>query len=159
MGRDGQLFSSDFIISAFIFIVLLNVAMIAWQIAYERQARFSEQEVMRQDAFQLANLLVRTPGYPADWNRSTVALLGLASPDHTIQPDKVQEMQAIPYEDLVGIADVDPNDLFINITGSNYSATVGESPSTPETVVVERRSVLINATPLQRGTMEVVVWN
>lgn len=160
MSRSGQVFSTDFIGSAFIFILLLNIGFLAWTTAYDQQSRFSEQEMMRQEAFQTARLLVRTPGYPSEWTSSTVEVVGLAEPDHVIQQSKVDELDSMTYSKARAALKLGMTDFVLNITSENYHTSIGMEPSDPENLVVEEYPVIVNTTNVfERGTLRLVLWN
>lgn len=164
--RRGQVFSTDFIISAFVFIILLNVAFMAWTEAYSQQHRLSQERLLQQQSSYLASLLSRTPGYPQDWNASTVKVLGLADPNHVIQETKLEELGAMTENEIQEAMNVAGSEFSINITNASGTMLIdgsrlewGAVPTDADTVAVARRSVLVNATNLyQRGTLEVVLW-
>ncbi len=159
MSRSGQLFTSDFVISAFVFIILLNLAVFTWNMAYDRQDRFTEEDLMQRKAFHITSILVRTPGYPDDWTTSTVELIGLAEPDHVIQDAKVDEAAALDYDRMRALMDTIPFHVHITLNATGYVRTLGNAPpAEPEDLVVERRAVLVENGTTTRGTVEVVLW-
>jgi len=57
------------------------------------------EDQIRQDAYYTTTFLVSTQGYPADWNQSTVEIVGLASEsDNVISAQKLREFRKISYE-------------------------------------------------------------
>ncbi|MFB6166850.1 MAG: hypothetical protein ABEJ62_01150 [Candidatus Nanohaloarchaea archaeon] len=160
MSRRGQMFSTDFVASAFVFLVILNIAFFTWNTAYEQQSRFMEEKAMRQEAFHLASLMVRTPGYPEDWNSTNVEIVGLAEPDHVIQDPKVQEMKDVGYSDLRAVMGLERTEFFLNVTTPSYSGTVGKPPTGAGDIVVEERAVIVNSSNLfERGRLRLLLWN
>lgn len=157
--RTGQLFTTDFVISAFVFIILLNVAVFSWNLAYDRQDRFAQEDVMQRKAFHAASLMVRTPGYPADWTPSTVAVIGLADPDHVVQEAKMDELAAMDVSTLRATLDIIPSYIQVTLNTSTTTRQVGTAPVNASDLVVERRSILYNGTNgTERGTLEVILW-
>lgn len=155
----GQVFSTDFLISAFVFIVLLNIAAFTYNLAYEQQSRLDRQRVMDRKAFNIASLMVRTPGYPSNWTNETVRIVGLSEPDHVVQDAKVQELKEMTPAERERVMDLDASEFFLNISAGSYAETAGAPPSDADTVVVDRRSVIVNATNLlDRGTLTVILW-
>lgn len=157
--RRGQLFTSDFAISAFVFVILLNIGVFTYNMAYEQQDRFGPQDRMQQAASQAASLLVRTPGYPDNWTAGDVDIIGLAEPDHVVQDAKVQELQSLSYGELLRGTGTEAFQVHVNITAGSYNETAGNVPVNATDIVTARRSVLVNATNVfQRGTLTVTVW-
>lgn len=159
MSRSGQLFTTDFVISAFVFVVLLNLAVFTWNMAYDQQDRFTRQDVMQRKAFHVASILVRTPGYPDNWTTSTVELVGLADPDHVVQDGKVSKMAALDYSRLRALLDVIPSEIHVTVNATGYTREVGNAPpENPSDLVVERRAVLVDNGTTTRGTLKVILW-
>ncbi|MDY6774425.1 MAG: hypothetical protein SVS85_04455 [Candidatus Nanohaloarchaea archaeon] len=158
--RRGQMFSTDFILSSFVFFLILSVAVLSWNMAYAERNRFSEFQAMNQRAFQFTDMMVRTPGYPRDWTANNVQIIGLARPDHVIQVEKVEELASMNYNETKRVMHLDRYDYFLNITTEDFHTSLGKQPSNADNIVVERRTVLVNTTNLfQRGTLEFVLWN
>lgn len=159
MYREGQVFSTDFIGSAFIFIILLNIGFMAWNTAYDQQSRFTEQKMMRQEAFQTSRLLVRTPGHPPNWTSSDVKIVGLAEPDHVIQESKLEELDSMGYDQARAALGLGRTEFLLNVTSESYEKSIGLEPSNPENLVVEDYPVLVNTTNVfERGRLRLVLW-
>lgn len=167
MSTKGQVFSTDFILSAFVFVIILNVAYLMWTHAHEQQDQLTAEKVMQQESYYIASLLVRTPGYPPDWTAGNVDILGLADPDHVLQDAKMDELDLMTDDDIRSALGLSSTmNIVINVTNETSTMHVdgrdlvwGTAPVDADTVSTAKRSVLVNATALyQRGTVEVVLW-
>ncbi len=161
------MFTSDFVISMFVFLMMVNVTYLMWIEAHEQQERLDTEQVMQQKAYHIASLLVRTPGYPANWTNETVAIIGLAEPDHVLQDAKMQELDDMRTTDIASTMGLDSQtNVLINVTNETGTMQVngrdliwGTPPADPDSLTGEQRSVLVNATNLyQRGTLHVQLW-
>lgn len=123
--RAGQMFTSDLVASMVIFLTVLNLGFFAIQQSVTGQSQFNEQKRMSQQAYQTGDLLVRTPGYPADWNRSTVRIVGLASEDQVLNNTKLSELRLIDdytaQREALGVL---PSEIVINVSRNGSTVEV-----------------------------------
>lgn len=158
--RKGQIFTSDSIIALTLFLTLIIISLSLIDRQINNLIEQEERNKAINKAFQIADFLVRTEGYPKNWNSSNVKLIGLAYPDHVLQTNKINEMSNITYEELKIKLKVEPYNflLTINSTGNNYS--IGRMWNENTTlIVVEERSILINdSNSLERGIMRLYLW-
>ncbi len=123
--RAGQMFTSDFVASMVIFLTVLNLGFFAIQQSVTGQTQFSEQKRMSQQAYQTGDLLVRTPGYPPDWNRSTVRIVGLASEDQVLNNTKLSELRLMQdYTAQRRALGVMPSEIVINVSRNGSTVEV-----------------------------------
>lgn len=160
MYKKGQIFSTDaiFALITFSVVVIMSFSLINTQIS--KSVNIELQNQMNEKAFEIADFLVRTPGYPDNWTSSNVKLVGLASPDHVLQIAKLSQLNNISYTDLGTDLKARPYNFLINISSSgyNYSKGLVWNSSASKIVVVER-SVLINTSfGLERGILRVYLW-
>jgi len=59
-----------------------------------------ELESINTLTLSISDALVRLPGFPKDWNRTTVRVLGLARDENILDEYKVSEMLDIDYDTL-----------------------------------------------------------
>lgn len=165
--RDGQIFTSDFIISIFLFLVLVSVAYMMWVEAHNQQNQLSAERVLQQQSYHTTSMLVRTPGYPTNWTAGDVDIIGLADPDHVLQDAKMRELDMMSTEDTrQGLGLSGNTNFLINVTNATGTMRTdgrdlvwGEAPDDAEDIATVERSVLVNATNLyQRGTLHVLLW-
>jgi len=125
MMRSGQLFTTDFIVSLVLFMSVLGTVFYGIGTSVDQQAQRNDRAVLQQRAAQTADLLVRTSGYPADWNASSVRVTGLASDDHIIEPGKFIELRETGYDRFRAINRFSRSDVVINITANGSAVSVG----------------------------------
>jgi hypothetical protein len=119
----GQIFSTDMMVSLAVFLVLVGVSVFLLDQALRNQNRFNEPYTMAKKSEQVSDLLVRTPGYPEGWNSSNVKVVGLAEPTHFIQAAKFEEMKRLDFSAFRDTARIEPFKFFIEarINGSTFS--------------------------------------
>lgn len=125
MSRAGQLFTSDFIVSAVLFFTALGTVFYGVNTALDRQTQQNQRMVLERHAVQLTDLLIRTPGYPPDWNASTVEVPGIAQQDHIIDPEKFIGLRRIGHERLKELARLGGDRLALNLTINGSRASIG----------------------------------
>lgn len=165
--RPGQIFTTDFVLSAFVFFVMVNVTYLMWIEMHQQQNVLAEEKVLQEQVYHVTSLLVRTPGYPPDWTAGNVEILGLASPDHVIQDAKLDELDAMTDADIKQAMGITQSTQFLlNVTNATQTMHVdgrdlvwGSAPSGADTIVVAERAVIVNATDVyRRGTLRVILW-
>jgi len=123
------------------------------------------EDQIRQDAYYTTTFLVSTQGYPADWNQSTVEIVGLASEsDNVISAQKLREFRKISYERqkrLLGARNF--NLVFRNQTDiiglDSKDLEYGQKPVNASTVVPLTRNVLIDKSNESiDAEMRYIVW-
>ncbi|MFB6145145.1 MAG: hypothetical protein ABEJ99_01420 [Candidatus Nanohaloarchaea archaeon] len=160
----GQAFMPDFLGSMIVFSVIITLFLYSWNSVSANQQGFDPQDQLRQSAYYTATFLVSTPGYPGDWNNTTVEIPGFADPDNVLQPGKLRSFRSLNYSRQRLLLEAPNFDL--NFTKDNKTVMLdgkplqfGKAPSNPDTVAVIRRNVLINKTgSLQDAEMVYLVW-
>lgn len=122
--RTGQMFTTDMLVSAFVFIVILNVSYMAINEAYSQQDSFSKERIMQQQSSYIANLLVRTAGYPDGWTAENTSILGISDPDHTIQQRLLRELNTLNRSTFRRVLDLSDTNASINVTHKNRTVTL-----------------------------------
>lgn len=172
--REGQMFTADMMASWVVFFLILNLALITWNVSYENRTRLIEERTMRDQVVRATDLLVRTGGYPEGWNASTVRVAGFAPRDHLLNATLLQSFADLPYTEQQTVARTQGREYRLTVTrkgglvnvtnssGQNLTLAYGLEPAVDaETVVVNRRSVLVNASPtpkLNQATLNLVFW-
>lgn len=119
------MFTSDFLASIIIFFTVLNLGMFALHQSVTSQTRFNQQTRMVQQAYQTAGLLIRTPGYPADWNSTNVQVVGLADPNHVIQPAKLLRLKRLDFATFRSQTRLAGSNFFLTVTVNGSLVSVG----------------------------------
>lgn len=122
----GQVFSIDLLLSVTVFMGVMTIGIITLDDVVEHQMRFSEQDQLRQRASQIADLFVRTSGYPSDWNSSSVQVVGLADRSHVLNVTKLQRLEALDKQkDLSTVLQLHPWQIGVRITQNDSLVSLG----------------------------------
>jgi hypothetical protein len=124
--KKGQISTIDLVIAASIFISLLLSITWAWNDSRLKINLFENKRELYQKGLDIAEMLVKTSGDPANWhelntvNSGTVNAIGLASEDNVLDEDKLDKLGYVDYEELrriLGLSKEDFNLTVYNITG------------------------------------------
>lgn len=165
LSSDGQAFMPDFMGSLLVFSIVLSLFLFSWNSVQANQQKFGAEDEIRQDAYYTTTFLVSTPGYPADWNKSTVDIVGFSNQsDNVMSEEKLREFRDISYErqkDLLKVANF--HLIFRNQTGilelNSEDLEFGQKPGDADTIVPVTRNVLVNRSGTKvSAEMRYVVW-
>ena len=153
----------DFMGSILVFSVVITIFLFSWNSVESNQQTFSEEDQIRQDAYYTTTFMVSTPGYPENWNNSTVEIPGFASEaDNVLSAQKLVEFRNMSYDrqkELLGVRNfnlVFRNDI-IELDSENLE--YGQKPVEASTVVPLTRNVLIEKSAgAVDAEMSYVVW-
>lgn len=155
----------DFMGSLIVFGIVLSIFLFSWNSVQANQDQFDVEQEMRQDARYTTTFLVSTPGYPEDWNNSTVEIPGFAgSSDNVLSGEKLREFRNVSYESQKSLLGAENFRLvFRNQTDvmqlDSRDLDYGEKPVDASTVVPVTRNVLVNRSgALEDAEMRYVVW-
>ena len=166
--KKGQVFGSDFVMSAVLFIIILFAAIELWNIVAAKYSNSSPNELMQKKAFSITDTLIKTEGFPKDWTNETVKIIGMS--DETpqiIDRVKLSSMDNISYSSmkgLWGISDYDAYIAFMNSTGDimiidGVLLEYGQRPLNQKDLVPLKRLVLINDSgTLKKSVMTFIIW-
>lgn len=155
----------DFLASLALFGIVVSIFLFSWNTVVSNQGDFSQSENMRSEAYYTATFLVSTPGYPEDWNNSTVEIPGFASSDNIIEPEKLAEFRNLTYrEQKLLLQAPDYRLIFRNSSQildlNGEPLDYGRPPSNSANTVVINRDVLINYPDgRQDAEMRYIVWS
>ena len=145
--RKGQIMSTDYIIGVTLFIIVLATSTYIWNnTLYRSQKDYIEMEMMNM-AKRTSDQLVRSPGIPETWesNISSLQAVGLKVKDGVISETKLDELEAMDYDDLRGYLGVGSYNVYVKVSTSS-GAIFGEAGTTPtgEIVVNFQRLAIMN---------------
>lgn len=155
----------DFIGSLLVFSIVLTIFLFSWSSVESNQQKFSVENQITQDAYYTTTFLVSTPGYPENWNNSTVDIPGFASgSDNVLSVEKLREFRNISYDRqkrLLGTRNyylVFRNETEI-IELDSEKLEYGQKPVEASTVVPLTRNVLIDkSSGAVDAEMRYMVW-
>ena len=155
----------DFMGGLLVFSVVLTIFLFSWNSVEANQQKFDVEEQIRQDAYYTTTFLVSTPGYPEDWNKSTVEIPGFASDsDNVISAQKLSEFRNMSYERQKILLNsrnyylIFRNDTSILELNSD-KLEFGKKPVNASTIVPFTRNVLIDKSDkLVDSEMRYLAW-
>jgi hypothetical protein len=155
----------DFMGSLLVFSIVITIFLFSWNSVESNQQKFDVEEQIRQDSYYTTTFLVSTPGYPEDWNNSTVKIPGFASEaDNIISPQKLREFRNISYDRQKKLLNsrnfhlIFRNDTHV-LELDSEKLKYGQKPVNASTVVPSARNVLIDKPGgLEDAEMRYIVW-
>ncbi len=161
----GQTFMPDYLASLLVFGLLITIFLHSWNSVLQNQTQFEEEEEMRLTGSHTTVFLVSTPGYPEDWNKSSVQIPGFAENDQVLQEEKLEEFRNLSYSRQKEL--LNPEEFYMSIrnesgiissdegeleSGNNYSGADIAIPFT--------RTVQLNLSEnIETAERRYVVWN
>lgn len=139
----------DFVFASLLFILILGFTVVAYSNYSDIYLINEEKRNLEASALSVSELLVKSKGYPTDWENdvSNVQVIGLADSENVLDLDKVTAFGSITYnetKDLFGIE----NEFLITIKSvdrrsmfSKGSELVNTSSVSIERIVYFNRSV------------------
>lgn len=166
--RKGQVFGSDFIMSAVLFLIILFASIELWNIVAAKYSNSGSNEIMQKKAFSITDTLIKTEGFPKNWTNETVKIIGISEETpQVIDSVKLSGMKNISYSDmkmLWGVSDYEVYIEFMNSSGAaiNLSGILleyGQKPINQKDLVPLKRLVLINDSgTLKRSVITFIIW-
>lgn len=141
----GQLFSSDMVASVFLFSIAVSTVLFAWNSVIDNSVNDMQRKDMEITATRILDILVKSPGYPIDWEKSNASVIGLANYDRTIDANKLNTFINMDYNTTRKIFGI-PYDYFFRI--GNYTKGVNGTEA-----VFVRRMVIFNGTQFMELTL------
>lgn len=166
----AELFSSDFLISFFIFLSALIIITVYYQNLQTDVSEASIRNDMYTKATNIASLIATTSGYPEYWNSTNVQVIGLYDSGkfnltkfgYLINDTSYQRARIMlgtgAYNFLITLK-YNNTDVVLQKPGSNYNYSYGMPMSNEEQVVVVKRLGVVKlGDNTIKVTMEVVLW-
>ena len=148
----AQIWSFDFAVSMVIFITALILVLSLWSYANSQTNEQLRQEKLQDLILTVSDVLVRSEGSPENWTKDDVKIIGLASREKVLDPDKISEFMQIPYDtarQLLGTGSFNfhfqlshANETVMKLGGNDIA--IGLSPANTSIVAPVERYVLFN---------------
>ena len=150
MNKKAQIFSSDLILSAFVFTAVLSfvfIILVNNQIKIENNLKNSDLEAK---VLQITDILIQSPGDPTNWEEDTsnVNVIGLADKDRTLSEDKLTEFLELDYNitrEKMNIEGIDfyfvlkeLNEGIVKINGNETKTGMSPSLNSTQIILVKR---------------------
>ena len=143
MDKRGQISTYDIVVALFIFVLVFATMRGIWISNVQKAETEQEYNIMKLKAMQAIESMVKTKGYPKNWDGSNVELLGLARKQNVLSESKVMQFAAMDYstaKDLLLIANYDFN-FSLHSAEPTDSVSVGMPLDSNSTVISIKRVV------------------
>ena len=129
----GQVFSVDLVIAVVAFTVVMFLAAQVWSNSLARIDDWQERVEIQKAANTASFFLVVSQGYPDDWNRTTVQVLGLTNGEqNTIEHRKFAELLTMDLSETKQFLNVEQYGLFLNLTNQSSGLEIGSKGIPPD---------------------------
>lgn len=170
--KKGQMFGSDFIVSAVLFIAILAASIELWNLASAKYSGGDSNDLMMKKAISITDTLIKTEGVPKNWTdepEENIKLIGVSeNVPQVLDSAKLAKLKTIGCDNLKsvwGISDYNVHIVFENSAGNTIQLNSGENltycpeQSNQKDLVPFKRLVLINDSgTLIRGAMTLIIW-
>jgi len=156
--RRGQAAITDLFIAIAVFIVLVTITTLLWNLYNARLDSRLDYDTMVLKAYHIVDGFLRSPGFPEHWedNPTSAKMIGLVSSDHVLDEEKVGAftgLQENVTKDIMKIALY--NYYFVIHDAKNNNIFVAGTVPQGTFAVNLIRPVLYQGTP---HTLEFAVW-
>ncbi len=133
----GQVWSFDFAVSVVIFFSVVVMILFSWNYTaakHTEQVLFNEME---SKAVTLSDSLIRTSGFPKEWNSSDVQIIGLADDENILNETKILQLVSMPYDTIRATMGIMNYNFYLGVRYLNDTVIImngtalecGEDPS------------------------------
>ncbi|MCK5177430.1 MAG: hypothetical protein KAQ92_06905 [Candidatus Aenigmarchaeota archaeon] len=167
--RKAQAISLDFYSSLIIFMIVIGGCLMLWNKTIGDNTDSMQIQEMNNYANNIADILVRSKGYPLNWTNETVEMLGLVENSHLINYNKTLEMKNISRYKMSSLFGYEPYALYIQIDNSSNLPVIidGENltwghlnKSLANSIAkISRYAILHNKDSFERVSVNVFIWN
>lgn len=165
----AELFSSDFLISIFVFLAAFLIITFYYQNLQSDVYESNTRNDMYSRASKVSSLLAESGGYPHYWNSTDVKVIGLYD-SGKFNLTKFEELQKMDYQTVKSMIGTGVYDFFISL--KNTTNDIIEKPGIPpveysygmspvnaeQTVIIKRLGVVNLESNITKVTMEVILW-
>lgn len=161
--RSGQIFTTDLVISTLIFFVIVNLSLITWNITQANTVMFNDERDLQNRVTRVADLVVRSPGYPTDWNTSSIQVIGFTARDHEIDNRKLAAFHQLPYTQQVHLMRTDHTNFSLTFSSDGHTVNISHPTAAigpePIAVITQTDAMLTNTRIAQRMNASQLDWN
>jgi hypothetical protein len=165
----AELFSSDFMISMFVFLAAFLVITVYYENLQSDVYENSNRNDMMSRAIKVASLLAESSGYPQYWNSTNVQIIGLYDSGKFNLTKFEYLKNDTDYQTAKTMLGIGVYNFFISLKnttgdiiekpGTNYNYFYGMPiVNSEQTVLIKRMGVVNLEGNSTKVTMEVVLW-
>ena len=150
--KRSQVSMLDLFIGAFLFLSLITLVLITWNSYNNRLNERLVYEQIELKAFQVSDLLVRSPGSPTGWenNISSLKVIGLATKDRILSKNKVEAFVNLSNNDVTKILNLENYNFYFKL--GTYESGLTQNGTI--TISLKRKVIFENETE----TMQFTLW-
>jgi len=154
LAMKGQAFSADFVLAVMIFLVLFAALMLAFGSIIDFSVADDMSRHLELLTANIADQLVTGSGHPSGWesNPAAASVIGLASSDRVLDPDKVSALAALDYDTAKRLLKTEGYGFFIRLAGAGITAGL---PASGNLAAYARRFVMLSG---NSETLELYLW-
>ncbi len=89
INRRAQVFSGEFLLAYFIFMVVLILCVLLWYNTTRDLTEAESYRIMEERSVDAAEQLVKTSGIPGNWNTSNIESVGLVNESRILSSEKI----------------------------------------------------------------------
>ena len=160
--RKAQLFTQDFILSIVMFLAIVSLGNSAWENVMEKTSSDDTIGYMQQKAFYITDIIIKTRGYPEDWNSTDVELAGLSGgKNHMLSIEKIDMFGNVSYSQCIDMWDIPGYGFNLTIRNSTDIILSGGAAIPANATVVLPYSRIVNidyGNHADKGKFEFIFW-
>ncbi len=157
----GQVFSSDLVLAFVIFTIIFAIFLTTWQYNKNRMIEAEYVRGIEAVGYGFADVLVRTPGEPADWEKNLSAQegilsLGLVKFDRNIDEGKLNALSGLSQAVLRNVSRSAEKGVQVVLRdrGGAVIKATAEAPKTEHAITVTRLAIYRG----EPAFLDVKVW-
>ncbi|MEM0359871.1 MAG: hypothetical protein QXK06_00860 [Candidatus Diapherotrites archaeon] len=131
----------DFLIGIMVFLLAFTILNTIWTINYRNATGTIATTEMEAKSLQALNALLKTKGYPENWNPSNVEIIGLCSKKNTIDETKLAAFLALDYQTAKTKMKLEGYDFYFEFKSQGLTTTLGVPPTPEKNTVSLKRLV------------------
>ena len=148
MNKKAILFSTDLLVSMLVFLVVLIFFISVWNIYSERLASNVEAEEIQLLAFQITDLMVRSPGVPENWhiNSTNISTIGFKKSHDILSQDKLNTFFSLDYNLTKTLFNINRYEYQFEVRDSNGNliSSTNNSVVNSNTLIAVNRLAQVN---------------
>jgi hypothetical protein len=128
--KQGQAAVTDLFIAISVFIILITITTLTWDLYRVRLNNRIEFDDMIITAFQISDVLIKTKGIPDDWEKNTgdPEVIGLIATEKILSAEKVNAFVGsgppqLTYEEIKNLFNINEYDFYFTINKRNPDGT------------------------------------
>ncbi len=169
--KKGQIFSSDFVVSIFLFTFILSLSILIWNNINDQISQREINSIAQTRLVSISTMLVETSGLPENWEDlgsvSEISQIGLATKGNVLSSSKILALKNLPYGNAMNILGLENERIYIVFIDANGNTLnengeemkFGLTPGGSESLYTISRPVIIENVQKQTiGIMKVSLW-